>query len=164
MQLARTEAIRLNELVRFQFVSNLTSSCALSSSIGNWVVSLDDPTGSCNVDPAPPTTILTSVAPRIIQTRPVAEGGGVPMAIRASATPAGGGAVRTTLIYNGAGRLSGSNNVEVIEIPDPATLAPGTCQHQGGDLRCLRIRILAGGDASICDPKVVDPNDLRICP
>lgn len=155
IQLARAEAIRLNELVRFQLTSDLTSSCALSSSASNWVVSLDDPTSLCHSDPAPLQTVLTAAAPRIIQSRPAAEAGG-----GFAITATGSGAAQTTLTFNGAGRLSGGNNIDTIHIPS----ASAQCQHLGGNLRCLRIRVLAGGDAIICDPKVTDANDIRICP
>jgi type IV fimbrial biogenesis protein FimT len=160
IQLARAEAIRLNELVRFQLTSDLTSGCALSSTASNWVVSLNDPTNSCDSEAAPQATILSAPAPRIIQTRSSAEGGGGAFSIKAS----GLGAAKTTLTFNGAGRLSGSDNIDLIEIPDPATLTTNTCQHAGGNLRCLRIRVLTGGDAVICDPKVTSTTDIRICP
>jgi type IV fimbrial biogenesis protein FimT len=159
IQLARAEAIRLNELVRFQLTSSMSSSCGLSSSASNWVVSIDDPTGACDSAPAPLTALLTAPAPRIIQTRQEGEGGET-YKIRAT----GAGAAQNTLTYNGAGRLSGGNNIDTIEIPNPAELGTARCQHEGGDLRCLRIRILSGGDAVICDPKVTNAGDVRLCP
>ena len=150
-QLARGEAIRLNELVRFQLTSSLTSSCVLSSAATNWVVSIDNPAGSCDSTPAPQSTILTSAAPRIIQTSLGAEGGASNYTINANGD---------MLIFNGAGRLSTGSNINDIEIP----AFDNRCQHLGGNLRCLRIRVLAGGDAVICDPKVTATSDVRFCP
>ena len=43
LTLARGEAVRRNAAIRFQFVSDLTSGCALSASALNWVVSVSDP-------------------------------------------------------------------------------------------------------------------------
>lgn len=161
IQLARAEAVRYNELVRFQLTSDLTSGCNLSSTFSNWIVSIDDPTSNCDAAPAPHASLLTSAAPRIIQKRASGEGGDNTITIKAT----GLGAARSTLTFNGTGRLSGgaNNNIDTIEIPDPAT---AECQHEGGsgNLRCLRIRILSGGDAVICDPKVTNTADVRYCP
>jgi len=150
-QLARGEAIRLNELVRFQLTSDLTDSCVLSGTAANWVVSIDNPTAGCDAAPAPQATILSAASPRIIQTSLGSEGGGSGYTINADGN---------TLVFNGAGRLSAGSTITNIEIPD----FDGRCQHQGGTLRCLRIRVLAGGDAIICDPKVTATSDVRFCP
>ena len=54
LQVARGEAVRRNTPVRFQLVSDLTSTCILSSDSPttpvsvSWVVSLADPTGACD--------------------------------------------------------------------------------------------------------------------
>ena len=42
VQLARAEAVRRNSLVRFQMVSTMDATCALSTSGTNWIVSLDE--------------------------------------------------------------------------------------------------------------------------
>lgn len=68
LMLARSEAVRRNTTVRFQLTTTLDSSCALSTSGTNWVVSQDDPSGACD-GAASDTT-----APRIIQARAGAEG------------------------------------------------------------------------------------------
>lgn len=152
LQLARAEAVRRNTTVRFQLVSDLTSACALSTSGTSWVVSLADPTGACE---AAPSDINP---PQIIQKKSGAEGtSGVVLA-------AGGAA---TVHFNGLGRVTtpgGVLNMTNIEITNPAV---GVCQHVdavNGTMRCLRIRISAGGEVKMCDPAVTDATDPRICP
>lgn len=149
IMLARAESIRRNTPVRFQLTSTLDDACELSNAGNNWVVSLDDPTESCDVAPS------EDVAPRIIQIRSGAEGGG---ATAVAATR--GGAPANLATFVGTGRLAGFS-IDTINIANPAA---GTCQHEGGNVRCLRIRIMNGGDSRICDPKVTNVNDLRRCP
>jgi len=149
IMLARAEAIRRNAPVRFQLTSSLDDSCTLSAGGANWVVSLDDPTESCDVAPSQDNP------PRIIQIRSGSEGGG---ATAVSATR--GGAPANLATFVGTGRLSGFS-IDTINVTNPAA---GACQHAGGNVRCLRIRIMNGGDSRICDPRVTDANDLRRCP
>jgi len=67
LNLARTEAVRRNAIVRFQFVSDLTAACALSTTSLAWVVSQADPTGACNAAPS------DTAAPQLIQARSATE-------------------------------------------------------------------------------------------
>ncbi|HEX5091207.1 MAG TPA: GspH/FimT family pseudopilin [Burkholderiales bacterium] len=149
LTLARVEAVRRNQVVRFQLVSDLTSGCVLTQSGTSWVVSQDDPAGLC--DQAPSDT----VAPRIIQTR--SGGEGTPRAVVA-ATTAG------TVYFNGLGRVTspgGALNMTQIAISNPTG---GSCEHvDGGAMRCLRITISIGGEARMCDPAVSDATDPRKC-
>jgi type IV fimbrial biogenesis protein FimT len=154
LTLARTEAVRRNQIVRFQMVDNLTSGCAISISGADWVVSMDDPTGACDAaasDPAP-----ADPPPRIIQKRSGSEG--TTRAVLA-ATTAG------TVHFNGLGRVTspgGAANMTQLAISNPSG---GTCEHvDGGNMRCLRINISVGGEARMCDPAVTDATDPRICP
>jgi type IV fimbrial biogenesis protein FimT len=149
LQLARTEAVKRNQIVRFQMVSDLTSGCAIAAAGKSWVVSLDDPTGACDAAPS------DAAAPRIIQTRSGSEG-------TERATVAGTPAA--TVHFNGLGRLTspgGAANMSQILITNPVG---GTCEHvDGGSMRCLRIDISIGGEAKMCDPAVTDVTDPRIC-
>jgi type IV fimbrial biogenesis protein FimT len=153
LTLARTEAVRRNQIVRFQMVDNLTSGCAISISGADWVVSMDDATGACDAaasDPAP-----TDPPPRIIQKRSGSEG-----TSRAMLAAAGAGVVH----FNGLGRVTspgGAANMTQVAISNPAG---GTCEHvDGGSMRCLRIDISVGGEARMCDPAVADATDPRKC-
>ena len=149
LTLARVEAVRRNQVVRFQLVSDLTSGCVIAQSGTNWVVSQDDPTGLCDQAPS------DGAAPRIIQKRSSAEG--TPRAVVAAATSG-------TVHFNGLGRITspgGALNMTQLAISNPTG---GTCEHvDGGNMRCLRIDISVGGEARMCDPAVTDASDPRKC-
>jgi type IV fimbrial biogenesis protein FimT len=149
LTLARIEAVRRNQVVRFQLVSNLTSGCVITASGTSWVVSQDDPTGLCD------QAASDTAAPRIIQTRSGAEG--TARAVIAAATAG-------TVHFNGLGRVTspgGALNMTQLAISNPSG---GTCEHvDGGDMRCLRIDISIGGEAKMCDPAVTDASDPRRC-
>jgi len=143
LNFARTEAVRLNTPIRFQFVSDLTASCTLSASSMAWVISPADPTGICDqpVGVATPPTI-----PPIIRKRSASEGTG-----NVVGTSAGGA---TTAIFTGLGRLQ-TAGITQIDI----TNTSGACQYTGpsGTMRCLRILVSSGGQARLCDPQVATP-------
>jgi type IV fimbrial biogenesis protein FimT len=151
LTLARVEAVKRNQIVRFQLVSDLTSGCTLSTSGTSWIVSLADPTGAC--ESAPSETAL----PQIIQAKSGSEG-------TSKAAVAATGS--TTVYFNGLGRVttpSGAPNITQILISNPGG---GTCQHvdpTNGTMRCLRIDISTGGEVKMCDPAVTDATDPRIC-
>lgn len=149
LTLARVEAVRRNQIVRFQLVSNLTAGCVIAQAGTSWVVSLDDPSGACDQAPS------DVAAPRIIQTRSGSEG--TPRAAISAATAG-------TVHFNGLGRVTspgGAANMTQLAISNPTG---GTCEHvDGGDMRCLRINISLGGEAKMCDPAVTDPTDPRRC-
>ena len=90
LQLARNEAIRRNSPVRFQFVSDLTAACTLSTASLAWVVSQADPTGACNAAPS------ETAAPQLIQSRSATEG-----TSNARAAVTGG----STVVFTGLGRV-----------------------------------------------------------
>ena len=155
LTLARVEAVRRNQIVRFQMVSDLTSGCTISPSGKSWVVSLDDPTSLCDTAPSDTT------APRVIQTR---SGSEATPRVTIAAQPVG------VVYFNGLGRPTspgGAANMTQIDISNPVG---GTCQNKagtGGPMRCLRILISTGGEARMCDPAVDSatfPNDPRLCP
>lgn len=143
LNLARAEAIRRNAPVRFQFVTSLTSSCALTTSSLNWVVSQDNPAGACDATPSEGT------APRIVQRQSGQEG-------TANVVVAASGGSSVT--FSGLGRVSVAGITQV-----DLSSSRGTCEHAGGELRCLRVLLTSGGQAKLCDPKVTDATDPRIC-
>ncbi len=153
LMLARAESVRRNTTVRFQLTSTLDSSCALSTSGTNWVVSLADPTGACgnpSADPGDPNP----PAPAIIQVRASAQGS------RNALVAAG----QSSIVFNGLGRLT--------PIPPPGAVPPngdihidvsndligGPCAKLGGPMRCLRVVITPGGQVRMCDPMFVSPD------
>jgi type IV fimbrial biogenesis protein FimT len=146
LQLARNEAIRRNTPVRFQFVSDLTSACALSTTSLAWVVSQADPSGACNAAPS------DTAAPQLIQSRSATEG-----TSNARITVAGG----SNVIFNGLGRVQGAGITQV-----DVTNTSGTCIYANpttGTMRCMRIFVSTGGQSRMCDPQVTASNDPRKC-
>ena len=144
---ARAEAIRRNQAVRFQFVSNLTAGCALSTTSLAWVVSLATPAGNCDADAGD-----MGSAAQIIEKRSATEG-----------TPNVGIATTggTTATFTGLGRLSGAGITQI-----DFSNVTGTCEHlsASGKMRCLRVVIAPGGEARMCDPKVAAPVPPAIDP
>lgn len=146
LTLARAEAIRRNTAVRFQFVTNLTSGCTLSTTSLAWVVSLTNPAGLCDKNPAdgPP--------PQVIQKRSATEG-----TQNAIVAVTGGSSVT----FTGLGRAQ-AGGITQIDFSN----STGSCQHIdpiNGKMRCMRIMVTSGGQARMCDPKVTDANDPRKC-
>jgi len=151
LQLARAEALKRNTTVRFQLVDTLTSACALSATGRNWVVSLVDTSGLCDVDAS------ETAAPQIIQKR--SSGEGSPNAV---VTATGGSSVW----FNGLGRAvqppTAPAALTQINITNPNN---GACKTSAGNepMRCLRITVNAGGQVRMCDPAVNDATDPRMC-
>lgn len=150
LNLARSEALRRNSTVRFQFTTTLTSACALSTTGKNWVVSQVDPTSACDVAPS------ETAAPQIIQAKASVEG-----TTNAVITATGGSSVS----FNGLGRATGLGNMTQIDISNNTG---GACQGAdgvgGGPMRCLRVQISTGGQVRMCDPAVSTVTDPRYCP
>ena len=144
LQLARGEALKRNNPVRFQLVSTLTSACTLSSTGTNWVVSVSDPAGLCDLDPS------ETVAPQILQKRAGTEGS-------ANAEVAANG---TFVVFTGLGRVGTGSNLTQIDVTNPRG---GTCVAGGGEMRCLRLQLTTGGEVRMCDPAVTAADDPRLC-
>jgi len=140
LQLSRAEAVRRNQPVSFQFTTAADNSCALSTANGNWVVSLDDPTGACASTPS------DTAAPRIIQMRDAAEGS-------VNAAVAAG---QASITFNSLGRVTNAlaGNIS-IDISNPTG---GACLAAGGGMRCLRIGVSTLGQVRMCDPSLASSN------
>lgn len=132
LQLARAEAVRRNNAVRFSLVTTTDDTCALAAAGPSWVVSMDDPAGKCS------TAASDTVAPRIIQSRSGAEG--------SSATSIAAG--QSAFVFNSLGRLTPAPAGDVaIDISSPTALCLNT-----GPVRCLRVVVSIGGQIRMCDP------------
>jgi type IV fimbrial biogenesis protein FimT len=142
--LARAEALRRNQTVRFQLVSSLTSACALSATGMNWIVSLANPAGMCEQPPS------ETAAPQIIQAKSSSEG-----TQNISVATSGG----SLITFNGLGRATGAAITQL-----DFSNTTGTCETAGGTMRCLRIVVSPGGQVKLCDPKVTSDTDPRKCP
>lgn len=147
LMVARGEAVRRNAAVRFQLVTTTDASCALSDAGSNWVVSLDDPAGNCNV------AASDDVAPRILKVGAAAE------SARSATVNAGGVSLVT---FNGLGQAS---TAATIDVSNPAAGQCVTSATTGASnrIRCLRVTVSVGGQVRMCDLAVTDANDPRRC-
>jgi type IV fimbrial biogenesis protein FimT len=157
LQFARAESLRRNVPVRFQFVDTLTSACVPKDKATNWIVSVNDPTGKCDVAPSDPSAVAAPAALIIIEKRSGTEGS--PNAAVAAINGVPPGVAASTVIFSGLGRVIGVGPITQIDITNPSG---GACQ-PAGPMRCLRINIASGGAMRMCDPIVVDPTDPRQC-
>ena len=166
LQVARGEAVRRNTPVRFQLVSDLTSTCVLASDSVtapvsvSWVVSLADPTGACDAvtdsgQPVPPPG-------RILQKRTSAEGS--PGALATSVfvpspptapTPQAASTVTFAALGNVVANADASKSINKIDVTN-IKVSPGAT-------RPLRIVINSGGSTRMCDPSLA-ASDTRGCP
>jgi type IV fimbrial biogenesis protein FimT len=157
LNLARAEALRRNMPIRFQLVSDLTNSCTLSSTSLNWIVSLGSPASLCATAPAKSddAAAATGSDPKIVQKFFAQELG---KNATASGFQSNGSTAANTVTFTGLGRVSGTG-LAWIDFKSTA----GTCEHESGTMRCMRIIISTGGQAKLCDPKVTATTDPRYC-
>lgn len=150
LQVARTEALRRNRTVKFDLRDG-----------NSWTVGCDP------VD----TTVIDGQenCPAVLQTREAAEGSANVLVTPVQLAQATGAVVSTPvftgdLTFNSLGRtvtttLPGGNIAEY-QITNPGG---GSCAAQGGEMRCLSIRITAAGQIRMCDPAVTAVGDPRAC-
>jgi type IV fimbrial biogenesis protein FimT len=150
LQLARTEALRRNRVVRFQLGTETS-----------WTV-------GCAT---PDTTVEAGeqVCPETIQKREGAEGSQranvLPVQLVASTgAPASSPVFTGSLGFTPLGRLTSDTlpggNVAEYQVSNPAA---GTCAADGGEMRCLSVRVTASGQIRMCDPAVTAAGDPRAC-
>ncbi|HXZ54145.1 MAG TPA: GspH/FimT family pseudopilin [Burkholderiales bacterium] len=160
LQAARTEAVRSNLPVRFQFVTDLTSGCSRVNDQQNisWVVSYSDPTGKCDqaANPADPSN------PQIVQSRAGGEGSSNAWAtaVWVATPPAAGLAAADTVTFSPLGNViaNADTTPSIVKIDVTNPNIPPTSR------RNLRIIVNAGGNLRMCDPAVVSATDPRGCP
>jgi type IV fimbrial biogenesis protein FimT len=153
LQVARSQAIALNNNVSFQFMGDLSSSCATAPlrPDGNlltisWVVSLGDPTGACDkkVGDTPPGPV--------IQSRTGTES--TPNAL-VTTTPGGS----TTVTFTPLGATTSNPDGSLVM----QSMVFSNASLNGSSARPLKIVINPGGSTRLCDPSAVAP-DTRACP
>jgi type IV fimbrial biogenesis protein FimT len=156
LQTARTEAVRRNISVRFQLVNTLDADCNPVQTGPRWIVSRNDPTTKC--DQAPVTDFLetndTAQAQILMKANSASNG-------TAALSATAGGAAAVRVIFNSLGRVE-AGGIDTINVTNPSG---GGCESDAtpGNMRCMRIRIGAGGQVRMCDPKVSDTTDSRYC-
>ena len=140
IQLARSQAIRLNLPVEFVLTdtainsANLANVAASSPSGRNWVV---------RYQPS------ASEPYQLVEAKSALEGGDMNN-LQVVATNDG-------IVFNGMGGTS-SGNTATFDISNPAG---GQCA-PAGPMRCWRIVVTAGGQVRLCDPTVA-AGDSRAC-
>lgn len=152
---ARNEAVRRNAAIRFQLVSLtnpavMNNTCALSSSGVSWVVSVRDPAGQCQYDPA--DTPVDANDPLIIDKNAGGQGG---RNVVTCANVTDGSAAASTVVFNGFGRVDNANAIGFIDV---------TNETLSNDYRRFRIEVSAGGAVRMCDLAVTSTSDARYCP
>ena len=136
LQLARMEAVRTNKATGFYLVSDLSASCALSSTSGSWVVSVGSPAGACA------TATLKGLD---------SDGGGATVGAKQS----DGSTAATSVTFSGLGMLTLSSSATAIR-KIAVTSADGTTFVR-------RVEISPIGLARLCDPLISTSGDTRRC-
>ncbi|MEO8022835.1 GspH/FimT family pseudopilin [Polaromonas sp.] len=147
LQQARAEAIRRNEAISFWLVSlpdqtTLSNDCALSSTAGSWVVSMNSPVGACAA------AASTTVAPRLVAAHPVGDGGAD---VTVAAFQANGTTAANQVTFDGFGRVINTGPIALVNVSKNATV------------KSLRIVVNTAGSVRMCDPTVVSTTDPRRC-
>ena len=147
LQRARGEAVQRNAQVRFQLTSDLTNTCALSTTAVNWVVSLNTPVSLCATAPS------DLVSPFIVEAQGSAEVPNVTMV-----------AGQSTVIFNGLGRVTPAT-AAFFTFSNATGGACATIATPSNPMRCLRVAVSAGGQIRLCDPAkaVTIPPDPQAC-
>lgn len=158
LQVARAEAVGRNTNVSFQFMGDLSSSCA-TAPVGSgppgtlasmsWVVSLGDPTGACDKK--------VSDGGPVIQSRTGTET--TPNAI-VTTNPAGSTTVTFTPLGGTTGNPDGSPAMLRMTLNNTVLMSGGVPTSAA---RSLQIVISPGGSTRMCDLSAVAP-DTRACP
>ena len=143
IQLARAEGLKGNAVVIFQLTTSSDASCTQSSSGNNWVVSINDATGKCNVTDA-------SLDPFITRFKSSTEG-------TRNATFL---ASQSSISFNGLGQVTPTPASTItIDITNPSG---GSCA-ASGKMRCLQLQVSGAGQVRMCDPAVTAASDPRKC-
>lgn len=150
IQTARAEAIRRNRPITFWLIDNddintFLASCSASSSGTAWIVSINNPGGSCNDAPS-----LTD-SPMIVTGRTAGETGA---RVTVSGLQSDNATEANSITFNGFGTVANSGAIASINI-DSATAESGA--------RPLRLVISNSGTVRMCDPSVTADGDPRKC-
>ena len=145
---ARNEAIKRNHQVGFRLMTDLSSGCSASESGTCWVASVGDPSSKCDV------AISDALAPFIVAKKSAAEG---TAKVTITALDSSGKIKANTIIFNGVGRVLLTDQTPIARIDIASSALPDA------QARKLRIVLTTGGMIRMCDPRISDPTDTRIC-
>lgn len=150
LQVARTEALRRNRVVRFELRAQ-----------NSWTV------GCFPVD----TTVVDGeqLCPAVLQSREGTEGSvkaevAAVQLVATSGSPASSPVFTGNVSFTPLGRTTADTlpggNVAEFQVTNPTG---GTCAASGGEMRCLSVRVTAAGQVRMCDPAVSAAGDPRAC-
>jgi type IV fimbrial biogenesis protein FimT len=150
VKLARGEALKRNDIVHFQMTTSTDASCAHSTTGVNWVVSVGDASGSCDVTDSSQFPHITRRNTQVAGTSNVTY----------QASQTGNADFDGTIDFDALGRIVTAGDI-AIDIKNSA----GTCAADASDgkMRCLRILVTSGGQIRMCDPAVSTSGDTRKC-
>jgi len=150
LQKARMEAVRRNQPIRFSLVSTadpavMDNSCALSATSASWTISVNEPVGKCG------NALSDTAGPMLVETYAA---GVNAQRVAVSSTEADGTTAAHTVIFDGLGRIVGTNALAQVTVDNIVS---------GNDYRPLRVVISDGGGVRLCDPRVTVTTDPRAC-
>lgn len=153
LQMARAEAVRRNAPVRFQFVTAVDNSCALSTSGPYWAINVGSavsPAGGCG------NKISDTVSPFLVQLAP-AGSSAKNVVVEAVGSPVIG--------FNGLGRQIAIGGAGPQAVTIGVSSSSGSCVRAGGTgtVRCLSIVVSTAGDSRLCDPARQTTGDPMKC-
>jgi len=152
LQSARAEALKRNQTAEFLLMAEVPD----EDSFGGFTANTSGPHWAVRI-------LDTANLPvAFFEGRSALEGSGVSNTtdlyarISAANLPAG-----TAIRFDSLGRT----NVGAVNATfDVQPVDPNQCRASGGDRRCLRVVVTAGGRVRMCDPSVTgNPNDTRAC-
>lgn len=152
LQMARSEAVRRNTVVRFQLISALDNGCQLSKSGPHWVLNLGastSPAGACG------QALGDGSSPYLLQLSPVVS----------SLSDTTLNASQTVLAFDGLGRQTATTNPSAAPASVQIDIAStnGSCVVDKGAVRCLRVVVSPGGEVRLCDPARTSSGDPTAC-
>ena len=160
VQKARSEAIRLNQPVEFVLTdvsvstSDLANQNPLKNASGpNWLVRY--------LDPASATGKYALVEAHAASEGALQGSGSSSVQIAGVQTFLDGPAFDGTIVFDGFGKIVAGSSY-ALDIKNPSG---GACAASDGSgtMRCLSIRVTAGGQLQLCDPIVTTLGDSRRC-
>lgn len=147
LRIAQSEALKRNSTFRFQLVTNLESTCAVSETGPSWVVTGAAADTKCH--------LTNPAADPFTLRRDQMAGGDVALESNGTGAFCFSGLGRPTITPAGCS----DNLAQSIDVRQSG----GTCRSAGGDVRCLRVVVTAGGSIRMCDPSVNSLQDPRSC-
>jgi type IV fimbrial biogenesis protein FimT len=151
LQVARTEALRRNRVVKF----------SLRNDDNSWTV---------GCDPVDPTVVGgEQLCPESIQTREGSEGSAsafieTAQTLQSNGSAAGSAVFTGPLKFTPLGRVTPDTlppgNLALYRVTNPGG---GACTSAGGEMKCLNVVVTSAGQIRMCDPAVTTAGDSRAC-